>query len=129
MADGFLGKGFSFLVYINDRGGVNLLSDEEKIKESIMIILSTAKGERVMRPSFGCSIHDFVFSVINSSTITQIKSAVYDALIYWEPRIEVLDVKTFDERVSEGILLIQVEYRVRQTNSVFNLVYPFYLEI
>lgn len=129
MAEGFLGKGFKFLVNINERGGVELLGNEEKIRESIMIIIGTAKGERVMRPSFGCSIHDLVFSVINASTITQIKSAVNDALIYWEPRIEVLEVKTSDESAGDGILLIQVEYKVRQTNSVFNLVYPFYLEI
>lgn len=128
MAEELLGKGFKYLVEINERGGVSLLSSEEKIKESIMIILGTAKGERVMRPSFGCDIHDLVFSIINATTLTQIKSAVLDALVYWEPRIEVLEVNTSDEKSGDGILLIQVEYKVRQTNSIFNLVYPYYLE-
>lgn len=93
-----------------------------------MIILSTAKGERVMRPDFGCDIHDFTFSIINISTLTIIKSAIREALLLWEPRIEVLDVETTTERINDGILLISVDYKIRTTNTEFNLVYPFYLK-
>ena len=124
----FLGSGWAFPLQINEQGGTALSHSEEKIKESIHIILGTAKGERVMRPTFGCDIHDFTFAVINSSTLTQIKSAVKEALVLWEPRIEVTRVDATTERLSAGILTIRVDYRVRATNTEFNLVYPFYLK-
>ena len=124
----FLGRGWTFPVKIDDRGGIALSEYEKKIKESIMIILSTAKGERVMRPDFGCDIHEFAFSIINTSALTMIKSAVKGALLSWEPRIEVLDVGTSSEKIEDGILLISVDYKIRTINNEFNLVYPFYLK-
>jgi phage baseplate assembly protein W len=90
--------------------------------------LRTAKGERVMRPDFGCGIHDLVFAVGNASTIGRVNDEVRQALLYWEPRIEVLDVKTAIDRQQPNRLLIRIDYRVRSTNNRFNLVYPFYLE-
>ncbi len=128
MSNGFLGKGWKFPVGVDKRGGVALSESEEKIKESILIILGTAKGERVMRPEFGCDIHDFVFSIINTSTLTQIQSAVKEALLLWEPRIELLSVEFYKERINDGILDIGINYKVRRTNTEFNLVYPFYLQ-
>lgn len=128
MAKEFLGKGWKFPLEIDKRGGVALSQYEDKIRESILIILGTAKGERVMRPDFGCDIHDFAFSVLNTSTLTLIQSVVKEALVLWEPRIEVLSIETFKERLNEGILLISIDYKVRKTNTEFNLVYPFYLE-
>jgi phage baseplate assembly protein W len=124
----FLGSGWKFPIEVNKRGGVALTEYEEKIRESILIILQTAKGERVMLPEFGCDIHNFVFEVINTSIVTMIKSAVREALILWEPRIEVLGIEAITERISQGDLLISVDYRVRSTNNEFNLVYPFYLK-
>ena len=101
---------------------------EENIKESIQIILETAKGERIMRPNFGCGIHDFVFETINASTLGQIESSVRDALDIWEPRIEIITVNANPERESStGKLLINIQYLVRKTNNQFNMVYPFYL--
>lgn len=128
MAKEFSGKGLKFPIKADNRGGMALSQYEEKIRESIMIILGTAKGERVMRPDFGCDIHDFTFSIINTSTLTMIKSAVREALLLWEPRIEVLDAETITERISDGILHISVDYKIRTTNTEFNLVYPFYLK-
>ncbi len=128
MAKESLGRGWKFPIKVDTRGGIALSKYEEKIRESIMIILSTAKGERVMRPDFGCDIHDFTFSIINISTLTMIKSAVREALLLWEPRIEVLDVETATEKINDGILLISVDYKIRTTNTEFNLVYPFYLK-
>lgn len=128
MAENFLGTGWKFPIVKNDIGSVALSANEEKVRESISIILSTAKGERVMRPDFGCDIHEFVFSVINASRLTLIKSAVKEALILWEPRIEVLDVETSTEKIKEGVLYIQVDYKIRTTNTQHNLVYPFYLK-
>lgn len=128
MSDKFFGRGWKFPITIDERGGIALSEYDKKIRESIVIILSTAKGERVMRPDFGCDIHDFAFTVINTSILTLIKSAVKEALLLWEPRIEVLDVETFTEKINDGILSIGINYKIRTTNTVFNMVYPFYLK-
>ena len=123
-----LGRGWKFPFSLDLKtGGIRFSAYEEKIQESILIILGTAKGERIMRPDFGCGIHDFVFSVLNSKNITMIKSTVKDALIQWEPRMEVLDVTINDTRLDEGILDVRIDYKVISTNNQFNLVYPFYL--
>ncbi len=128
MSKGFLGSGIKSPIKVNERGSISLSQDNEKIRESILIILSTAKGERVMRPDFGCDIHEFVFSVINLSTLTLIKSAIKEALLLWEPRIEVLSVETSTESINDGVLSISIDYNIRSTNNEFNLVYPFYIK-
>jgi phage baseplate assembly protein W len=127
MAREFLGRGWKFPVGVDSKGKIEMSEYEQDVKEAIWIILSTAKGERVMRPDFGCGIHDFVFASINTATIGLIESAVREALILWEPRIELKDVSVSMEQASEGQLLVNVSYRVRSTNNEFNLVYPFYL--
>lgn len=100
---------------------------EQDIKESIWIILSTSKGERVMRPDFGCGIHDLVFYPINTTTVNLIHNSIQEALTLWEPRIE-LNKLGVEEKSDEGKLEISIDYRVRVTNNRFNLVYPFYLK-
>lgn len=101
---------------------------EESIKQAIHIILSTAKGERVMRPDFGCGIHDLVFAPNNASTRGMAEYEVREALRFWEPRIEVINAKATVSGEHGEVILINVEYNVRQTDNRFNLVYPFYLE-
>lgn len=127
MAKDFLGKGWKFPVDIDSTGIIKESSYEEDIRGAIWIILSTSRGERVMRPDFGCGIYDFVFDLINISTIGMIETSVREALILWEPRIEVNKVNISTNRAEEGKLLISIDYRVRSTNNEFNLVYPFYL--
>ena len=127
MAENFLGTGWTFPVQVRADGCVSMSQYEQDIKEAIRIILGTAKGERVMRPDFGCGIHDFVFSVINTATLTLIENSVQEALTLWEPRIELLGVSVSTESADEGKLLIKIDYKVRTTNNRFNLVYPFYL--
>jgi phage baseplate assembly protein W len=127
-AEKFLGTGWAFPIQVDGDGRISMSQYEQDIKEAIWIILSTAKGERVMRPEFGCGIHDFVFTVINTSTITLIENSVQEALTMWEPRIELLGVAVSTERVDEGKLIVSIDYRVRTTNNRFNLVYPFYLQ-
>jgi phage baseplate assembly protein W len=124
---GFLGVGLKFPVSVED-GKIALSKYEEDIKEAIWIILGTARGERVMRPDFGCDIHELVFALNNTATAGMVIYYVQEALINWEPRIEVLNVDA-DPDAEEGHKLnVSIEYRVRKTNNVFNLVYPFYLE-
>jgi uncharacterized protein len=123
----FLGRGWAMPVALNPQTGqVASVEYEEDIRQSILIILETAPGERVMRPNFGCGIHDFVFIALDSTTLEQIRTSVEEALRRCEARIDVLDV-TFDQTAAtEGQLLIEVEYRVRRTNQTGNLVFPFY---
>jgi phage baseplate assembly protein W len=92
------------------------------------MILATVPGERVMRPDFGCGIHDMVFGVNNARTANSVAGAVRDALALWEPRIDVLDVYAAPDPVRPDVLLIEINYQLRSTNSRFNLVYPLYLE-
>ncbi len=127
MAKKFLGSGWKFPVQLDDRNGVARSSEAEDIEEAIRIILSTAPGERVMRPEFGCGINDYVFSVVNTTTLTQIKNAVERALTLYEPRIRVESVTAEADDTRPGHLLIGIDYTVRTSNSRYNMVYPFYL--
>jgi uncharacterized protein len=123
----FLGRGWAMPVDLDPRTGLVAISEyEDNIRQSIRIILETAPGERVMRPNFGCGIHDLVFAAIDTTTMQRIRSVVEEALRRYEARIEVTGVTIDEEATSEGVLLIELEYRVRKTNQIGNLVYPFY---
>ena len=124
----FLGVGWKFPIRVNPRGGLSYSRHEQDIEEAIWIILSTAKGERVMEPAFGCGIHDYVFAPNTPGTRTSITYEIYQALEQYEPRIAVEDVQvqTFPGRANQ--LLIHIDYRVLATNARGNLVYPFYLQ-
>jgi phage baseplate assembly protein W len=126
----FLGKGWKFPVRVDAHGKIAMSEYDEDIKEAIRIILETAKLERLMRPDFGCDIHEYVFSSTNTANFLRIENTVREALMIWEPRIDVIDVKsTMDPKYpDEGRLLINIDYKVRSTNTRFNLVYPFYLK-
>lgn len=123
----FLGRGWSMPVELDPRTGlVASVAFEDDIRQSILIILETSPGERVMRPNFGCGIHDLVFAAVDSTALQRIRSLVEEALRRCEARIEVLGVTIDDAATSEGVLRIELEYRVRKTNQAGNLVYPFY---
>ena len=124
----FLGVGWTAPVELTDNGQIKVARYEDSVRQSIWMILGTAKGERVMRPDFGCGIHELVFAPNNLGTVGKIVSDVRDALIEWEPRIDVLDVDTIPDRAQPNVILIQVNYQVWTTNNIFNLVYPFYLQ-
>lgn len=123
----FLGQGFKFPIRPNGRGGLSYVSAEQSIAEAIWIIISTPLRSRVMEPEFGCNIHDYVFASNNSNTIAAIVHGVQQALVRFEPRIDVLDVQASSQADSPQVLLIQVDYRVRANNAMHNLVYPFYI--
>lgn len=124
----FIGRGWAFPVGTESDGRIAMAEAETDIEQSIRLILSTAPGERVMRPDFGCGIHEYVFAAIDTTTLTLLATDVEDALTRWEPRIEVLDVDAGMADSATGRLEIELRYRVRRTNNEFNLVYPFYLE-
>jgi len=128
MSKPFLGTGTGFPLALDAKTHSVVRAEyEESVRQSILIILGTAKGERAMRPDFGCGIHDLVFATLSASTIGRIDREVHEALLRNEPRIDVLGLKVTPD-ASGAALLIDIEYEVRATNTAFNLVYPFYLQ-
>jgi uncharacterized protein len=124
----FLGVGWSFQVRLDPDGTLAESVYEQDIREAIIIILGTNPSERVMRPDFGAGLNAFVFEPINTTTMSLIQTRVRQALIKWEARI---DVQTVDVAPASDVpskLLIEIDYRIRATNAVGNLVYPFYLQ-
>ncbi len=128
MSDNFLGTGWAFPLQVDTGGRITLSGYEKDIKEALWIILSTSKGERIMHPDFGCGIHDYVFSVVDTSTLTLVEISVKEALTLWEPRIRLLRVEASTGDVDQGKLKVSIDYEVKSTNNRFNLVYPFYLK-
>ncbi|HEV7782664.1 MAG TPA: GPW/gp25 family protein [Chitinophagaceae bacterium] len=125
----FLGTGWAFPPSFDKAAGsVNLVSNEEDIRQSLNILLSTTLGERVMQPRYGCNLETHVFNTLNSSVIGYIKDMVQNAILYHEPRIlaDKIDVATVD--AFTGQLNILVEYIIPGTNSRFNYVYDYYLK-
>lgn len=122
----FLGRGFAFPPGVDPvTGEMRTAAYEEDIRQAIYLILMTRKGERVMRPNFGCNIHNYAFANMDYETLTGIEQAVEEALILWEPRITNIEVHAY--RAEAGKLQIEIGYVVRSTNNPYNLVYPFYI--
>jgi phage baseplate assembly protein W len=122
-----IGSGLAFPLQVDRRGGIALARDETDIEQAIELILATAPGERPMRPEFGCGVHDFVFDSIDATTVGKMELAIRDALDRWEPRVVVETVEFNLDEVADGRLIIDIGYRVRATNTMRNLVYPFYV--
>ncbi|MFT6502893.1 MAG: phage baseplate assembly protein W [Crocinitomicaceae bacterium] len=123
----FLGTGWSFPPEFNKQlSEVEMSSDEKDIKESLIIILSTRVGERIMHPDFGCNLDELIFAPINLTLITYVKDLIETAILYFESRIDLDKVNIVTSSDIEGELLIELDYTIRSTNSRRNLVYPFY---
>jgi phage baseplate assembly protein W len=123
----FLGIGWRFPLQVTPAGAIAQSRYEQRIEESIFLILSTARGERPMMSDFGCGIHDLVFESNNPGTIALVTQSVRAALTAYEPRIDVLEVQAEAATGQANLLLIRVSYRIRVNNAVGNLVYPFYI--
>jgi uncharacterized protein len=123
----FLGRGWAFPVQTDGAGDVALAAYEDDIRQAIQIILGTARGERVMRPDFGAGLQALAFEPITMATMALAQHRVEEALITWEPRIDTLTVQVSAEP-QHGRLKLDIRYRVRSTNTFYNLVYPFYLQ-
>ena len=123
----FLGRGWSFPPTFNrDRGGVEMLEEEADIASSLEILLTTAPSERTMVPQYGCNLDELVFESLDTRMKTLMADKIESAILYYEPRIELEGVRLDDTRELEGVVLIEVTYRVKSTNSRFNFVYPYY---
>jgi uncharacterized protein len=122
----YLGVGWKFPLQVTPDGKIARARYEDRIEESVYLILATAAGERVMR-AFGCGIHELVFAPNSAGTIALVVQAVRKALVANEPRIDVLDVTAESAPETPTLLLVRVSYRIRANNAVGNLVYPFYV--
>ena len=127
-AKAFLGVGWAMPVQLKADGSIGTVPYEEDIRQAIFIIIFTERGERVMRPDFGAGLNGFVFEPVNTTTMALVETRVREALVTWEPRIDVLDVRVTTDKAELNKLLIELNYRVRATNTHHNLVYPFYLQ-
>ncbi len=125
----FLGRGWAYPVQVDVQTGMVAFAEYEvDIRQAISIILGTAPGERVMQPDFGCGIQQMVFEAIDTATLTRIQALVTDALTRFEPRISLTEVIVDPLLAAEGELRISVNYFVRLTNQIGNLVFPFYFQ-
>jgi uncharacterized protein len=121
-----LGSGLAFPLAVDQRGGIALARGEDDVEQAIKLILGTAPGERPMRPEFGCALHELVFDTIDAEMVGRIDAAVRVALDRWEPRVDVEGIDFDLSRMGDGVLEVDITYRVRATSRLHNLVYPFY---
>jgi uncharacterized protein len=127
MSDDFIGRGWAWPIRTNATGGIALVAREQELAESIELILRTAKGDRPMRPEFGCGIWDEVFSPLDATTAGRVAYDVRAALERWEPRIDVTAVDVTYRDGVEGLMDVHISYSERETNDRRNLVFPFYI--
>ena len=124
----FLGTGWSFPPTFAERGSaVEMVSGADDIHQSLQILLATRLGERVMQDDFGCDLTSLLFEEIDQGLINTLTGMISDAILYHEPRIELDRVDISEDQATAGLLLISLDYTIRNTNSRFNFVYPFYL--
>jgi len=123
----FIGRGLRWPLSVDQSGSLATTAGAEGITSALRMILSTAPGERLMRPQFGCSIWNLLFEPINANTLGLMGEAVREAVGRWEPRIHLDDVRVLSDQQDEGKVVIHIEYRIRATNDRRNLVFPFYV--
>ena len=124
----FLGNGWKFPpVFSKESAAVEMVNAAEDIRESLWILLSTAPGERVMVPEFGCALWRMVFEKLDPTTVTEMEELVRRAILNWEPRVDVDAVTVAADQVVEGLVHIDVAYTIRRINTRSNLVFPFYI--
>lgn len=122
----FLGRGWSFPPSFDPMLGVNMTESEEDIYGSLQILLTTLTGERVMQPRFGCDLTEVLFEPLDTSFQTYILEKIETAILYFEPRIDIENLRFNLDPIGEGRVLIEIDFRVITTNSRFNFVFPFY---
>jgi uncharacterized protein len=127
--DGFLGKGWSFppAFDLEEKTAV-MVTAEDDIRESLYVLLSTIPGERVMLPEYGCFLHEHVFDLMGETLLTHLKGLIQHAILFFEPRITLENIAITVSEANEGRLEIRLDYRIIQTNTRNNMVFPFYFK-
>ena len=125
---GFLGQGWAFPPDFSlELRSVKMVSEEEDIKESLIILFSTQFGERIMQYNYGCNLQSLVFEKFDTTALTLLKSTIETAIIYHEPRIKLIKIEATDTIKDDGSIILDIEYKIRTTNTRTNMIYPFYL--
>lgn len=124
----YIGQGLAFPLQISQQGGLALAHGYNDIEQAIRIILGTSPGERVMRPEFGCRIHELVFAPNNAATRQLVAYYVEQALDRWEPRITIREINTVTDPARDGALLVEIKYEIKDTYDERSIVYPFFLQ-
>lgn len=122
-----IGQGWSFPIKVNAKGGLDWSNGPDRIQAAIWILLSTSPGERLMLPTFGAGIKDYVFESNSELVCARLQSAIQKALTQWEPRIQVISVQATPSTTQESLVLVSINYQIRDTNELYNMVYPFFL--
>jgi uncharacterized protein len=125
--ESFIGRGWRFPIKVNPRGGLDWSDGPDRIRDAIWLVLKTSLGERVMRPAFGAGVEEFVFQTNSAATRAALTHAIRGALVRWEPRIELVSVRVDPVADEPSQVIAAVEYRLRTTNELFNMVLPFFL--
>lgn len=126
--DELIGRGWRFPIRVNARGGLDWSDGPDRVRDAIWLILSTGVAERIMRPTFGAGVHEYVFHPNTPAIREALADAIRQALVQWEPRIELDAVRVDPVSGEDSQVMASIEYRLRSTNELFNLVYPMYLE-
>jgi len=127
MTHEIIGRGWAFPPRVGPNGGLLLTNERNELNEALHVILSTSPGQRVMRPTFGCRLHELVFAPNDSQTAAQARRFVEEALGMWEPRVNVLNIRVYPDPRERFRLVIEVDYEVKATRDQRTLVYPFFL--
>jgi phage baseplate assembly protein W len=123
-----IGQGWRFPIKVNAKGGLDWSSGPDRIRDAIWIILSTSLGERLMRPEFGAGIKDYVFEPNSEMVRAELVTAIRKALVGWEPRIELVAVQATASPTQDSLVLVSIDYQIRDTNELYNMVYPLFLQ-
>jgi hypothetical protein len=126
--DRFIGNGWRFPIKVGASGSIETSNGPDRVRDAIWIIISTGIGERLMRPTFGAGVHDYVFQPNTPAIRTALADAIKQALVKWEPRIDLDAVRVDPVSGEPSQVIASIDYRLRTTNELFNVVYPFYLE-
>lgn len=127
MAREFLGTGWRFPLLPDASGSLGYSSGDENVEQSLHILLMTAVGDRVMRPRFGTQAERLLFAPGSVRYLRLLETTVREAVRDWEPRVDLDSVVAEVDASDETRILVSISYRVRQTNTRQNLVFPFYL--
>jgi len=123
----FLGSGWRFPIQPDSGGGLGYVEGDSNIEQSLRVLLMTALGERVMRPTFGCAAPRLVFSPGSVQYLRLLETSVREAVRDWEPRVTLDDVTAETVPGDETRVNVNIDYRIRSNNTKTNLVFPFYL--
>jgi phage baseplate assembly protein W len=123
----FRGSGWRFPILPQAGGGLGYVSGDDNVTQSLLVLLKTAAGERLMRPEFGTTVPELVFEAGSDQNLFRLEQALLATIQRWEPRVEVDDVAASRVAGEDGVVEVSVTYRILRTNTQRNLVFPFYL--